>query len=80
MSQNTVLRCVDDLGQGLGTQIVCGLHNCKDLSITMDKSCDITDNAQLSVFVRYTNCNLDIAEERLDLRQLILTTGEVIHF
>ncbi|GFS42052.1 DUF4371 domain-containing protein [Trichonephila inaurata madagascariensis] len=43
-----------------------------------DESCDITDNVQLSIFVHYISNNFDTVEELLDLRQLVLTTGEDI--
>lgn len=78
LSRNTVMRRIDDMGQDVGAQIVFGLQYCKYFSLTLDESCDITDNAQLSIFVRYTNDNFDIVEELLDLCQLVLTTGEDI--
>ena len=78
LSRNTVMRRIDDMGQDVSTQIVSGLQNCKYFSLALDESCDITDNAQLSIFVRYTNNDFDCVEELLDLRQLVSTTGEDI--
>ncbi|XP_067133494.1 zinc finger BED domain-containing protein 5-like [Centruroides vittatus] len=78
LSRNIVMRRIDDVDQDVGTQIVPGLQYCKYFSLTLDQSCDITDNAQLSIFVRYTNDNFDIVEELLDLHQLVLTAWQDI--
>ncbi|XP_072394954.1 zinc finger BED domain-containing protein 5-like [Diabrotica undecimpunctata] len=72
------MRRIDYMGQDVVSQIISGLKSCKFFSLALDESCDNTKNAQLSIFVRYTNDNFENAEELLDLRQLVTTTGEDI--
>ncbi|GFX78367.1 histone-lysine N-methyltransferase SETMAR [Trichonephila clavipes] len=72
--RNIIMRHIDEMGQDVGMQIVSGLQNYKYFSLTLDESCDITDNAQLNIFVHYISNNFDTMEELLDWRQLVLTT------
>ncbi|XP_072380931.1 zinc finger BED domain-containing protein 5-like [Diabrotica undecimpunctata] len=76
--RNTVMRRIDDMGQDVVSQIISGLKSCKFFSLALDEICDNTEITQLSIFVRYTNDNFENAEELLDLRQLVTTTGEDI--
>ncbi|XP_072400297.1 zinc finger BED domain-containing protein 5-like [Diabrotica undecimpunctata] len=76
LSRNTVMRRIDDMGQDVETQIIAGLRKCKYFSLALDESCDITGNAQLSIFVRFVTDSFDVVEELLDLRQLVSTTGQ----
>ncbi|XP_072377370.1 zinc finger BED domain-containing protein 5-like [Diabrotica undecimpunctata] len=76
LSRNNVMRRIDDMGQDVETQIIAGLGDCKYFSLALDESCDITGNAQLSIFVRFVTDSFDVVEELLDLRQLVFTTGQ----
>lgn len=78
LSRNTVMRRIDDMATSVNEQITSGVGSCKYFSLALDESCDLTDNAQLSIFVRYVNHNFDVTEELLDLRQLCTTRGEDI--
>lgn len=72
------MRRIHDMDQDVGTQIVSRLQYCKYFSLTLNKICYITDNAQLRIFLRYTKDNFDIVEKLLHLSQLVFTTGEGI--
>ncbi|CAH1115402.1 unnamed protein product [Psylliodes chrysocephalus] len=73
ISRNTVMRRIDDMATFVNKQIISGVVFCKYFSLALDDSGDITDKAQLSIFVRYVNNNFDVTEELLDLRQLCTT-------
>lgn len=76
LSRNTVTRRIDDMAENVQEQIISGIQSCKYFSLALDESCDMTDSAQLSIFVRYINDQFQVTEELLGLRQLIKTRGE----
>jgi hypothetical protein len=67
LSQNTVMRCIEEMAYDVSKQIKYSTANSNYFSLAIDESCDITDNVQLLVFVRCKNDNFDIFQELLGL-------------
>jgi len=79
LSRQTVRRRINDISN----EIILGLHNrirdFKYFSLAFDESTDISDSAQLVVFIRGVNESFQVTEEMLNLISLKgTTTGEDI--
>ncbi|KAJ8049127.1 General transcription factor II-I repeat domain-containing protein 2A [Holothuria leucospilota] len=66
LSHQTVARREDDLA----TNIKSRLMDCQYYSLALGESTDISDTAQLAIFVRGVNQNFEEVEELLDLRPM----------
>ena len=59
----------------IADQVISGVKDSKfGCSMQLDESTDITNNAQLLVYVRYTTQNYDVKTELLMSKQLSSTT------
>ncbi len=64
LSDSTIMRWTEDTGEDVGEQLVVDLSVAPCFSIVVDKSTDVTDVAQLCVWVRFPKDN-SIEEKRL---------------
>ena len=79
LSRNTVMRRVDEMATDVSKQILVASAISKYFSIAIDESCDVTDNAQLLIYIRCVNENFDVVQDLLGLCQLqTSTTGSDI--
>ena len=76
LSNNTMTRCAEDLAENVREQVAFHASNCKFFSLSMDESTDLSDMAQLNIFVRAVSNNFDAIEELLGLESLQGTTKE----
>lgn len=61
------MRRIDEIPSDISKQISCSTTNSKYFSLAHDESCDITDNPQLSMFIRSVNSKFEVTEELLGL-------------
>jgi hypothetical protein len=76
LSRNTVMRRIDEMADDVNKQIFQRMTNCFYLSFALDESCDVSDTAQLCIYMRCVNEEFNITEELLDIRQHISSKGE----
>uniref|UniRef100_A0A8K9WVF7 SPIN-DOC-like zinc-finger domain-containing protein n=1 Tax=Oncorhynchus mykiss TaxID=8022 RepID=A0A8K9WVF7_ONCMY len=74
LSRNTIAERVDQLSINLKEQLVKKGKDFIAYSLAVDESTDISDIAQLSVFIRGVDSNLSVTEEFLALRPMHGTT------
>lgn len=74
LSRNTIMRRIDEISSDISKQISCNTTNSKYFSLALDESCDITDNPQLSIFIRSVNSKFEVTEELLGLEVLETST------
>ncbi|KAI3387157.1 hypothetical protein SNEBB_001928, partial [Seison nebaliae] len=67
MSRKTICNNIEKIGDRLLKSLLERLNNVRYISIALDESVDISDTAQLLVFVRYVTSNFDIEEKLLTL-------------
>ena len=79
LSARTVTRRIQNLANDVKEQLDNDLSAAQFISIALDESTDVTDSAQLCVFVRFITADSVISEEMLQLISLTTTTtGEDI--
>ena len=74
LSNNTMTRRVEDLAENVRKQVAFYASICKFFSLAMYESTDLSDTAQLTIFVRALSNNFDVIEELLGLESLQGTT------
>uniref|UniRef100_A0A8P4KFQ5 SPIN-DOC-like zinc-finger domain-containing protein n=1 Tax=Dicentrarchus labrax TaxID=13489 RepID=A0A8P4KFQ5_DICLA len=74
LSQNTVTRRVEDMAEDIRGQIVQRAGRFSAFSIACDESTDISDSAQLLVFLRGVNEDFEVCQELAGLETLKGTT------
>ena len=67
-------RKVDDTAANIENTLVRRLSGCEFYSLALDESTDISDTAQLAIFVRRVAITFDVVEELLDICPLKGTT------
>jgi len=79
LSRRTFVRRISDISENLSCQLKGNLDNCLSYSLALDESTDICDVAQLCVWVRFVDEDLEQHEEMLALRGMhSQTRGEDI--
>ena len=79
LSTSTVTRRVEDIADDLTAQLAGKTESFSNYSIALDESTDISDTAQLLIFVRGVDVNFNVTEELLGLSSLKgQTTGKDI--
>lgn len=78
LSRNTTAERVDQLSSNLKEQLVEKGNDFVAYSLAVDESTDITDIAQLSIFIRGVDSTMSITEEFLALRPMHGTTANKI--
>lgn len=73
VSNDTIKRIIDCMGDHIKSQLLIQIKNSDTFAIQLDESTDLTNNAQLMVFVRY-QYNLQIHEDLLFCETLSETT------
>ena len=77
LSHQTVGRRTEDISHNLQNQLLSDLKDCDYFSVALDASCDISDTAQLCVYVRSVK-NMVVSEDLLAVLNLHgRTTGEL---
>uniref|UniRef100_A0A3P9KXR9 SPIN-DOC-like zinc-finger domain-containing protein n=1 Tax=Oryzias latipes TaxID=8090 RepID=A0A3P9KXR9_ORYLA len=74
LSRNTVTRRVEDLSRDIRDQLTVKSRDFVAFSLACDESTDISDSAQLLVFVRGINADMEITQELAGLETLRGTT------
>ncbi len=81
LSRNTVTRRIEDMAQDIGEQIKTKASAFSAYSIACDESTDISDSAQLLVFLRGVNETFEVTQELAGIETLSGTTkGEDLFF
>ena len=79
LSRRTVTRRVEDLGSDIESSLMKLCMKFETFSLAIDESTDVTDIAQLAVFVRGVDSDFNVTEEMLGLQSMKgTTTGEDI--
>ena len=79
MSSRTITRRIEDLSDDVELKQKNQVNKLEYFSICLDETTDVTDTAQLGIFIRGVSTNFDIFEEFLGLVPLYnTTTGEDI--
>ena len=77
LSRMTMTRRIEDLGSDLMVQLKSKASQFKMFSIATDESTDVTDIAQLLVFIRGINNSFEVTEELAAMKSIkTTTTGE----
>lgn len=74
LSNNTMTRRIEELADNVSEQIAFHASNCKFFSLAMDESTDISDTAQVSIFIRAVSNTFEVIEELLGLESIQGTT------
>lgn len=74
LSRNTVAERVNELANSIKTQLSETASRFVAFSLAADESTDITDTAQLAIFIRGVNPDLSVTEELLDVAPMSGTT------
>ena len=74
LSRFTVSRRITQLSDNIEETLKERINNCAAYSLALDESTDISDTAQLVVFVRGVTDNFDIIETFLDMASMSSTT------
>ena len=70
----TVLCKTNDISDNIKEILKERLKSCEAFSLALDESADISDTAQLVIFIRAVTTDFDIVEEFLDMTNLSYTT------
>ena len=71
LSYNTVKNRIGEMPIDIADQIISSVKNSKyEFSMQLDESTDLTNNAQLLVYTRYTTQNYDAETESLMSKEL----------
>jgi hypothetical protein len=77
LSANTVARRVEDIAENIQSQLSDKNRHLEWFSLALDESTDVSDTAQVLVFIRGINRNYEVYEELLDVNSIHgTTTGE----
>ncbi|XP_050516254.1 general transcription factor II-I repeat domain-containing protein 2B-like [Diabrotica virgifera virgifera] len=80
LSHQTIARRIDDMSKDIESSLKTQLKKCVFYSFALDESTDVSDTAQLAVFVRGVTEDYTVIEELLDLRSMKdTTTGKDIY-
>ena len=80
LSHQTIGRRINDLGEHIEGKLKAYLSTCGHYSLALDESTDQGDTAQLVIFIRGIDENLNVIEEMLDLCHMKgTTTGRDIY-
>lgn len=74
LTRNTVAERISDLSANLDSQLKHKVESFVAFSVAIDESTDITDVAQLAIFIRGTDETLTVTEEFLELVPMTDTT------
>jgi len=74
LSRHTVVNRISEISQNIIEILIEKISNFEAFSLCLDESTDMTDNAQLAIFIRGADKNLQIYEELLNLQTLNHTT------
>ena len=74
LSRFTVSRRIDQLAENIQETLKERINNCATYSLALDECTDISDTAQLAVFVRGVTDTFEITEEFLDMASMSSTT------
>lgn len=74
LSRNTITRRVEDIGGDLMSQLQIKSKTFKFFSLALDESTDLTDTAQLLIFIRGIDTDYNITEELASLESISGTT------
>ena len=69
-----VSRRTNDLSDNIKKNLKARLKSCEAFSLALDESTDISDTAQLVIFIRAVTAGFDIVEEFLDMVSLFFIT------
>jgi hypothetical protein len=75
LSPNTIADRVCDIGDDIGSQLKEKISKFKRCSIAIDETTDVTDVAQLAIFVRGVDDGMQVTEELLDVVPMEGKTG-----
>ena len=78
LTRNTIADRISDLSANVDNQLKEKVASFVAFSIAIDESTDVTDIAQLAVFIRGVDASLTITEEFIKLVPMTGTTGEDI--
>ncbi len=70
LSNTTVTRRIEDLSNNIKQQLYNLTPQFESFSLALDESTDLSDTAQLAIFVRGIDVNFNIYEELLELRPM----------
>ena len=80
LSHQTIGRRINDLGEDIEGKLKDYLSTCDHYSLALDESTDQGDTAQLVIFIRGIDENMNVTEEMLDLCHMKgTTTGRDIY-
>ena len=80
-SINTIKNRVEEMSIDIADQVISGKRNSKfGFSMQLDKSTDIANNAQLLVYVRFSNQDNDVKTELLMSKELSSPTKRKEYF
>lgn len=74
LSNDSVRRRTEELSNNVKTQITRQAQHCQFFALAMDESNDVSDTAQVTIFIRAVNDDFDVVEELLGLKSLGGTT------
>uniref|UniRef100_H2ZD91 Uncharacterized protein n=1 Tax=Ciona savignyi TaxID=51511 RepID=H2ZD91_CIOSA len=74
LSRFTMARRIDDLSENIEASLKDRISKCSAFSIALDESTDVSDTAQLVVFIRGVTDNFEVTEEFLDMASMHSTT------
>ena len=77
LSRRTVIRRVEDMSSDIKYQIKVKVNVLENNSLTLDESTDISDTAQLAVFIQTVEKDFNVLEELIDLNAMKDTTGGI---
>ena len=63
LSRFTVARRIDDLSENIKVSLKDRISKCSALSIALDESTDLSDTAQLVVFIRGVTDNFEVIQK-----------------
>jgi len=79
LNGNTIAQRIEEKANNVKQQLYEKSKQFLNFSITVDESTDITNTAQLAIFIRGVFDNFEVTEELLDLIPMTDTTTGVIY-